>query len=130
MHTLSSFDYAVIRVVPRVDREEFMNAGVIVFCLDQRFLDAQVHVDEARLLALWPKADVASISEHLMALVRICRGEPDAGPVAAKAQRERFHWLVAPRSTCIQVSAVHSGLCQTPAETLNHLFRRLVYISS
>jgi hypothetical protein len=127
--TLTSFDYAVLRVVPRVDREEFINAGVIVFCAEQPFLGARVHFDEARLKALWPALepalDIDLVRQHLEAVPRICSGDPSAGPIARLAPRERFHWLVAPRSTIIQVSPVHSGLCDTPAEVLDRLFRQL-----
>ena len=122
----SSFDYAVIRVVPRVDREEFLNAGVIVFAITQEFLGARVKVDEQRLRALWPDLDIALVREHLDAYPRICEGRSDAGPIAQLSQRERFHWLVSPRSTMIQVSAVHSGLCSDPAATLERLFQQLV----
>jgi hypothetical protein len=121
----TSFDYAVLRVVPRVDREEFINAGVIVFCAQQPFLGARVHFDEARLKALWPSLDVELVRHHLGAVPRICSGDPDAGPIARLSPRERFHWLVAPRSTIIQVSPVHSGLCDTPAEALERLFQQL-----
>jgi DUF3037 family protein len=123
---LNSFDFATIRIVPRVDREEFVNAGVIVFCLGQKFLQARVHIDETRLRALWPELDINTIREHLEAFPKICAGEPSAGPIAKLTQRERFHWLVAPRSTVIQISPVHSGLCESPEATLNDLFRQLV----
>jgi hypothetical protein len=123
--TLTSFDYAVLRVVPRVDREEFINAGVIVFCAEQPFLGARVHFDEARLKALWPALDLELVRQHLEAVPRICSGDPSAGPIARLAPRERFHWLVAPRSTIIQVSPVHSGLCETPVEILDRLLRQL-----
>jgi len=122
---LTSFDYAVLRVVPRVDREEFINAGVIVFCAEQPFLGARVHLDEARLKALWPSLDVELVRQHLEAVPRICSGDPAAGPIARLSPRERFHWLVAPRSTIIQVSPVHSGLGETPADALERLFRQL-----
>ena len=122
----SSFDYAVIRVVPRVEREEFLNAGVIVFSFTRDFLGARVHVDDQRLRALWPEVDLALVQQHLDAITRICEGRPDAGPIAQLTQRERFHWLVSPRSTMIQVSPVHSGLCDDPAATLDHLFQQLV----
>lgn len=125
MPALTSFDYAVLRVVPRVDREEFINAGVIVFCAEQPFLGARVHFAEARLKALWPALDVELVRQHLEAVPRICSGDPSAGPIARLAARERFHWLVAPRSTIIQVSPVHSGLCETPAEVLDRLFGQL-----
>lgn len=121
-----SFDYAVIRVVPRVDRGELINAGVILFCLQKDFLAARVHVDEQRLRALWPEVDVDLIRQHLEAIPRICAGDPDAGPIAKLSLRERFHWLVAPRSTMIQVSPVHSGLCDNPEKALDDLFRRMV----
>lgn len=128
MPALSSFDYAILRVVPRVEREEFFNAGVILFCLERDFLRARVELDEARLRALWPVADAELIRQHLEAIPRICAGSPDAGPVARLSLRERFHWLVSPRSTMIQVSPVHSGLCDEPERALDELFRRMVLV--
>ena len=122
----TSFDYAVLRVVPRVEREEFINAGVVLFCLQRDFLQARVGLDDRRLLALWPEADAELIRQHLEAIPRICAGNPDAGPIARLSIRERFHWLVAPRSTMIQVSPVHSGLCEAPEQALEELFRRMV----
>lgn len=121
----SLFEYAVIRVVPRVDREEFINAGVIVFCLDRGFLEARVVFNEPRLEALWPGLDRESVREHLEAIPRICAGSPDAGPIAALSQRERFHWLVSPRSTVIQVSPAHAGMCDDPVAALDRLFGQL-----
>jgi len=121
----SSFDYAVIRVVPRVEREEFVNAGVIVFCLEKNFLGARVSVNEERLKALWPEIDVALIRRHLEAFPKISGGEPDAGPIGQLSLRERFHWLVSPRSTMIQVSPVHTGICGDPQQSLDRLFERL-----
>src|SRR5262245_25690212 len=100
----SSFDYAVIRVVPRVDREEFLNAGVILFSSERAFLGARVLLDEARLRTLWPDVDLDLVRQHLDAFTRVCEGRADAGPIAQLSQRERFHWLVSPRSTMIQVS--------------------------
>lgn len=126
MPALVSFDYATIRIAPRVDREEFINAGVIVFCLSRRFLEAKVLFNEGRVRALWPHADLSSIVEHLEALPRVSAGDPDGGPIAQLPLRERFHWLVAPRSTIIQVSPVHAGLCESPSAALLDLFRRLV----
>ncbi len=126
----SSFDYAVVRVVPRVERGEFINAGVIVFCLEQRFLAARVEVDEARLRALWPEVDVELVRKHLEAIPKIAAGDTSAGPIARLSQRERFHWLVSPRSTMIQVSPAHSGLCGEPGETLAELSRRFLGVSS
>jgi len=124
----SSFDYAVVRVVPRVERGEFINAGVIVFCLEHRFLEARVQVDEARLKALWPAVDLELVRKHLEAIPRICAGDAMAGPIARLSQRERFHWLVSPRSTIIQVSPVHSGLCEEPGQTVEQLSRRLLEV--
>lgn len=119
------FDYAILRVVPRVERDEFINAGVILHCRALDFLDARIALDRARLDALFPGAvreiDVDTI-EHALSLVpRICAGDPAAGPIAALTRSERFHWLVAPRSTITQVSPVHSGLCDDPAAMLDHL---------
>ncbi|HEY1215591.1 MAG TPA: DUF3037 domain-containing protein [Bryobacteraceae bacterium] len=125
MPALSSFDYAVLRVVPRVEREEFINAGIVLFCREQRFLGARVYLDEVRLRALWPEADVELTHRHLGAFVKVCNGDSDAAPIALLSQSERFHWLVAPRSTIIQVSPVHSGLCEAPEQTMEHLFRQL-----
>jgi hypothetical protein len=125
---LSSFDYAILRVVPRVERQELINAGVILFCLERDFLQARVELDEARLRALWPGTDVELVRQHLEAIPRICAGSPDGGPIARLSQRERFHWLVSPRSTVIQVSPVHSGLCEQPERTLAELFRRMVQV--
>jgi hypothetical protein len=121
----SSFDYAVIRVVPRVEREEFVNAGVIVFCLERNFLAAKVQVDGARLKALWPEIDVDLVRRHLEAFPKISAGDPAAGPIARLSLRERFHWLVSPRSTIIQVSPVHTGICDDPERALDRLFARL-----
>jgi hypothetical protein len=125
---LSSFDYAVIRVVPRVEREEFVNAGIVLFCLGRRFLQARVQVQPERLHALWPSLDLEVVGRHLEALVRVCQGSTDAGPIARLSQRERFHWTVAPRSTIIQISAVHSGLCDDPELAIQRLFRELVEV--
>ncbi len=122
----SSFDYAVVRVVPRVEREEFINAGVIVFCLERRYLEARVFVDEARLRALWPQLDVELVRKHLEAIPKIAAGDPSAGPIAKLSLRERFHWLVSPRSTIIQVSPVHSGICEEPENTVEKLADRLL----
>jgi hypothetical protein len=123
----SSFDYAIVRVVPRVERGEFINAGVIVFCLEHKFLEARVVVDEARLKALWPGIDLELVRRHLEAIPRVAAGDPSAGPIARLSQRERFHWLVSPRSTIIQVSPVHTGLCEeAPGSMVDALARRLL----
>jgi len=122
----SSFDYAIVRVVPRVERGEFINAGVILFCLTSRFLAAKVEVDERRLRALEPEVDLELVRSHLEAIPRICTGGRAAGPIGQLPQKERWHWLVAPRSTIIQTSPVHSGLCEDPAKALEHLMDRMV----
>jgi hypothetical protein len=120
------FQYAIIRVVPRVERGECMNAGVVLLCRSKRFLAAHVALDEGRLRALAPEVDPTTIEEHLAAIERIAAGDPAAGPIARLGQGERFHWLVAPSSTVIQPSEVHTGLCEDPATELEHLMDRLV----
>jgi hypothetical protein len=122
----ASFDYAIVRVVPRVEREEFVNAGAILFCLERDFLAARVELDRARLSALAPDADLALVEEHLAAIPLVAAGGEGSGPIGKLSRRERFHWLVAPRSTIIQVSAVHSGLCDDPARALELLLERMV----
>ena len=122
----SSFDYAVIRVVPRVERGESINAGVILFCLEKDFLKAKIEVDEPRLRALWPEIDMDLVRRHLEAIPKICDGAPDAGPIGRLSLRERFHWLVAPRSTIIQISPVHAGLCDHPERAIEDLFQKAV----
>ena len=126
MPALSSFDYALVRVVPRVEREEFINAGVILYCLTQRFLGARVALDPQRLRALYPGADVELVQGHLESIPRVCAGGRGAGPIGQLPQKERFHWLVAPRSTILQTSPVHSGLCADPQAALDALFARMV----
>jgi hypothetical protein len=121
-----SFEYAIVRVVPRVERGEFINVGLIVFCMVRKTLLSRIHIEETKLQALRGDIDLKTVREHLEAFPRICNGEPDAGPIARLSERERFHWLVSPRSTMIQISPVHSGLCVSPEEALNDLFKRLV----
>ena len=122
----NAFDYAVMRVVPHTEREEFFNAGVVLFCPQQRFLEAMIQLDSRKLLALAPVRQVEEVQERLNAVRKICAGDEAAGPIARLSQRARFHWLVAPRSTLIQVSAVHSGICQEPEPVLQRLFREQV----
>ena len=126
MHTNASFDYAILRVVPRVERQEFINAGVVVFCLEKKFLAARIHLNEARLIALWPDADVELAREHLEAVRRICEGDPQAGPIAKLPLRERFHWIISPRSTMIQPSPVHTGVCDGTDDLLDRLAKRFL----
>ena len=126
MHARSSFDYALIRVVPRVERGECINVGVILFCRMRRFLHALIELDRQRLLALDPDCDMTLIEQHLATIPRICEGGTEAGYIGQLSQSERFHWLVAPRSTIIQTSPAHSGLCTDPAATLEHLMATMV----
>lgn len=121
-----AFDYAIVRVVPRVERGEQINAGVIVSCPTADFLAAKVELNEARLRAIAPAADVAEIEAALAIIPLIAAGDPKGGPIAALSRSERFHWLVAPRSAIIQPSAVHTGLCDDPAAALDQLLARLV----
>ena len=121
-----SYDYAVIRVVPRVDREEFMNVGVIISCPAKDFLEARIDMDEGRLLAFAPQLDIEAVRANLASIPRICAGGPDAGPIGQLSLRERFHWLVAPRSTIIQTSRVHTGRCTEPGPVSERLLDRMV----
>ena len=124
------YDYAVVRVVPKVDREEFINAGVIVSCPDLSFLEARIKLDESRLLALDPTVDLDLVRNHLDTIPTICRGGDGAGSIGQLPQRQRFHWLVAPRSTVIQTSPVHTGRCGDPAAALEHLVAAMVDATS
>ena len=121
----ASFDYAIVRIVPRVEREEFMNAGVVLFCPEQRFLAAKVGLNQARLLALAPHIDLDLIRNRLNGVDAICAGDPASGPVANLNLRERFHWVVSPKSTILQMSAVHTGTCESAEAALKHLFNTL-----
>jgi hypothetical protein len=122
----SVFQYAIIRVVPRVERGESLNAGIVLLCRPRRYLGARIALDEARLAALAPDLDPRSVRPHLEAIERVAAGDPAAGPIAGLGLAERFHWLVAPASTIIQPSAVHTGLCDDPALELDHLLAALV----
>jgi Protein of unknown function (DUF3037) len=122
----SSFAYTVLRAVPRVERAEFINAGVLLFCRERRFLEARTGLDGPRLMALAPDCDFDDIAEQLIAIRRVASGEAAAGPIARLPKAERFHWLASPSSTIVQRSEVHTGLTDDPASTLDHLFRTLV----
>ncbi len=126
MPELCPFDYAVVRVVPRVERGEFVNAGVIVSCPTKGYLKARVRLDAERLAAIDPRADRETVERHLAAITLVCEGGPAAGPIGLLPQRARFHWLVAPRSTIIQTSPVHTGFCEDGDRVLEHLFRTMV----
>jgi hypothetical protein len=120
------FQYAVVRVVPKVDRGEGFNAGVIVFCRPLRFLGARVHLDTELLARFAPGCDPDVVRAHLELIPRLCRADPTAGPLSALSQPERFHWLVSPSSTVVQPAEVHTGMTADPSGTLDHLFRSLV----
>ncbi len=126
MRDHSHYDYAVVRVVPRVEREEFVNVGVIVSCPDKNFLDAKIFIDEHRLRALDPTLDIAAIRAHTDSIRAICAGGEKAGPLGRLSQRERFHWMVAPRSTIIQTSPAHAGKCDDPEKLIEHLLQKMV----
>ncbi|MBC5773023.1 DUF3037 domain-containing protein [Pontibacter sp. KCTC 32443] len=120
------FEYAVIRVVPRVEREEFMNVGVILYCRDQGFLHSLFNIDHNRLQAFAADLDMQELQERLQAFERICCGRKEGGRIGELGIAERFRWLTAARSTIVQTSPVHPGLCTNASEMLDHLFRQLV----
>ena len=126
MHALDHYDYAVIRVVPRVEREEFINVGVILSCEASRYLEARIELDEARLRALAPDLDIESVNRHLQDITAICRGGPGTGPIGLLPQRARFHWLTAKRSSILQTSPVHTGKCGDMDAIMEHLLQRMV----
>lgn len=118
-----TYDYAILRVVPRVERGERVNVGVILSCVDEEFLDVRIEVDESRLLILDPRVDLDAIRAALSAIASVCAGE---GPIGALSPRERFRWLVSPRSTVVQMSAVHTGRTTDPQATLERLMDTMV----
>jgi len=122
----SPFQYAIVRVLPRVERGECLNVGVILLCRPRRYLGARIVLDERRLAGFAPDLDPTTIRPHLEAIERIAGGDPAAGPIAQLEPAERFHWLVSPSSTIIQPSEVHTGLCEDPAAELDHLVATLV----
>ncbi len=128
MSASSPFSYAVYRVVPRVERGERLNVGVVVFCRPLEYLAARTHLDVARVTALWPELDPETVRPHLQAIERTASGDPAAGEIARLDLTARFHWLVSPSSTIIQPSAVHTGLCDDPASQLDRLFEALVAV--
>jgi hypothetical protein len=120
------FEYAVIRVVPRVEREEFINVGIILFCAKQQFLKATIVLNEAKILAFAPDLEIDFIKDNLNAITKICMGGSDAGPIGQLDHASRFRWLTATRSTVVQASKVHPGFCKDPTETLDKLTQQLV----
>lgn len=122
----SAFSYAIVRVVPDIERGEFINAGVVLFARQHDFLAARVQLDERRLSALCPECDTADVAAALRAFERVAAGDADAGPMAALPKSERFGWLVAPSSTVVQCSPAHTGICDDPGQALDDLFADLV----
>jgi hypothetical protein len=122
----SPFSYAIYRLVPRLERGERVNVGVVVFCRPLDYLAARTGLDEARVTALWPELDLDAVRRHLDVIERIAAGDQSGGPIAELDTTARFHWLVAPSSTIIQPSAVHTGVCADPPSQLDHLFETLV----
>ena len=120
------FEYAIIRVVPRVEREEFLNVGVILYCRKPAFLQMKFSLDKNRLMAVYPQIDIEDVELHLLAFEKITAADIKAGPIAALDIASRFRWLTAKRSTVVQTSAVHPGLCKDPSSTLTHLYEQLV----
>jgi Protein of unknown function (DUF3037) len=126
MPALRTYDYAVVRVVPRVERGEFVNAGIILSCDVERILLARIELDEKALLALDARVDLDLVRSVLESIPAICAGGEAAGDLGRMSARERFHWLVAPRSTIVQTSPVHTGQCSEPTAALEHLMRTMV----
>ena len=130
MPELYTFDYAIIRVVPRVEREEFINTGVILSCPARQFLKARTELNAQRLAAFAPQLEAETIQGYLDTISVICDGGSKAGAIGQLPQRSRFHWLVAPRSTIIQTSNVHSGFCAAPETALEHLLEKMVRLDT
>ena len=126
MRALRTYDYAVIRVVPRVERGEFVNAGIILSCDVERILLANIELDENAVLAIDARVDMDLVRSALASIPAICAGGEAAGDIGKMSARERFHWLVAPRSTIVQTSPVHTGRCAEPAAALEHLMQTMV----
>ena len=124
--TFCTFDYAAIRLVPRVEREEFFNVGVILSCPAHKFLEARIYLDEAKLKCFAPSVDAETIRQYLEIIPKICAGDENAGVIGRLMQRERFYWLTAQRSTIIQISPIHTGFTADAAQTLEHLFDKTV----
>jgi hypothetical protein len=120
------FEYAVIRIVPKVEREEFCNVGIIMYCKEKKFLQTKHTINEARVKCMDEKADIAEIQTYLQAFEKICKGAKDGGPIAQLDMPSRFRWLTAQRSTILQTSRVHPGFCNNPEDALNRLHEQLV----
>ncbi|WP_028296582.1 DUF3037 domain-containing protein [Olivibacter sitiensis] len=125
MQERSLYEYAVVRLVPSVYREEFLNVGVVLYCREKKFLRVKYHLEAMRLSAIWPELDIAQVEEHLFSFHQICEGK-GISPIAQLPIAERFRWLTATRSTIIQSSKVHPGFCHDPESTLEELFAEMV----
>lgn len=123
---LCTFDYAIIRFVPRVEREEFFNVGVILSCPEHKFLEAKIFLDEEKLKCFAPDIKAETVREYLDIIPKICAGDDSAGVIGRLSQRERFYFLTAQRSTIIQTSPVHTGFTDDPEKKLEHLFKTIV----
>jgi hypothetical protein len=123
---LCTFDYAIIRLVPRVEREEFFNVGVILSCPGHKFLESRIFLDEDKLKCFAPDVNAETVREYLSVIPKICAGDAEAGVIGRLPQRERFYWLTAPRSTIIQTSPVHTGITDDPRGEIEHLFKTMV----
>ena len=123
---ICTFDYAVIRLVPRVEREEFFNVGVVLSCPEQKFLEARIYLDKEKLKVFAPEIQAETIQHYLDIIPKICAGAKEAGIIGQLTQRERFYWLTAQRSTIIQTSPIHTGICRYAGEMLDHLFDKMV----
>lgn len=121
-----AFEYAVVRVMPHVEREEFFNAGVVLYCPSQKFLDTRLQLDEEMVRVFCTKINIDELREHIKAFETVCKGGNDAGPIGKLPIAERFRWLTAPRSTILQTSRPHPGLCDDAGEMLEHLHKQLV----
>jgi Protein of unknown function (DUF3037) len=126
VHELRTYDYAIVRVVPRVERGEFVNAGIILSCDVERILQARIELDQTMLLALDAAVDLELVRSTLASIPAICAGGVQAGEIGKLTPRERFHWLVAPRSTIVQTSPVHTGQCADMEAVLDHLMSRMI----
>ena len=126
MHALRTYDYAIVRVVPRVERGEFVNAGIILSCDIERILEARIELDEAALLTLDSDVDLVLVRNTLAIIPAICAGGVESGPIGRLSARERFHWLVSPKSTIVQISPVHTGQCSDVQAALEHLMQRMI----
>ncbi len=126
MHDLRTYDYAIVRVVPRVERGEFLNAGIIISCDVERILQARIELDDKALFALDADVDIDFVRAALASIPAICAGGSNAGPLAKLSARERFHWLVSPKSTVVQTSPVHTGQCHDCGAALEHLMNRMI----